>query len=68
MSEQLKPCPFCGQSDKLNLGHLSDKDIIADDWFVECERCQFSQYAIHRRREHAIAAWNRRAETKETGE
>lgn len=59
---ELKSCPFCGNV-KVHVGHLSESDIIADDWFVECDKpegCGMSLYAIHRTRDKAIAAWNRR--------
>ncbi len=62
MGNDLRPCPFCGNTE-LELASLGD-----DDWFVECEKnyvkgrgCGMSLHAIHPTREAAIAAWNMRS-------
>lgn len=63
MSEaKLKPCPFCGKTNKLDIDHLSKNDEVADDWCVECDRCRFSQHAVHMTKQDAIAAWNTRVD------
>jgi hypothetical protein len=53
MSE-LKPCPFCGNTEPLVMG-------ASDGWYVVCDMpetcCVKSGYDT---REEAIAAWNRR--------
>ncbi|WP_420239241.1 Lar family restriction alleviation protein [Telmatobacter bradus] len=61
MDEELKPCPFCGRTESLEVNCLA-----GDDWFVSCEMdmtCQMSQHAVHPTRETAIIAWNRRPHT-----
>lgn len=54
MSEELKPCPFCGSSDVV-LQNLTDED----DNYVSCNSCEVQQIATHTR-DMAIKAWNRR--------
>lgn len=55
MSDELKPCPFCGR--EVNLTH--DDDGCP---FVGCHYCDFTLPAyIHGFEVNAIAAWNRRA-------
>lgn len=56
MSEELKPCPFCG-GEAIVKG--SDKMLI---WWVDCKtsQCHASDNADTLSREAAIAAWNRR--------
>ena len=56
MSEQLKPCPFCGQIDELTLDTLGDPD----DWFIECDRCHVGTHAIFRGEAATVAFWNTR--------
>jgi Lar family restriction alleviation protein len=55
MSEDLKPCPFCG-SNALELQNL----VGDDDFFVSCEDCGIQQIANHTSDE-AVQKWNRRA-------
>lgn len=66
MNEELKPCPFCGNT------NVKAWNLAGDDWFVECEKnyvkqcgCGMSLHAIHPTREAAISAWNTRARTVE---
>lgn len=53
MSEELKPCPFCGR------GHLFSSSNQADMEFVGCDDCGAEGPA--REGLEAIAAWNTRA-------
>ena len=53
MSEGLKPCPFCGQTERLHKGDTGYGIT------VYCE-CRNSTRTYHSE-EQAIAAWNRRA-------
>lgn len=55
---ELKPCPFCGLSDKLTFDNLGG----LDDYCIECDRCRFGQHAVHTNAQ-AIVAWNTRFET-----
>lgn len=58
MSEQLKPCPFCGSKDIGTSYHLPmfGEDML---YFVVCNDCGAMSY--HSRVEkRAIEAWNRR--------
>jgi len=59
MSEELKPCPFCGST---NLGFLS---LFA--WEVQCNLC-LAEGPKADTREEAIAAWNRRANEGESND
>lgn len=52
MSEQLKPCPFCGQTPGI------DYSDALDAYVVVCEDCPANQFDD--RRGGAIATWNTR--------
>jgi Lar family restriction alleviation protein len=65
MSDNLKPCPFCG-------GEAVVKCICdagrpdTDDWWVSCSGCRVERPSTRKSeivhsRDEAIAAWNRRA-------
>lgn len=54
MNISLKPCPFCGESNKVFLRSTIDET----GYWVECVTCR-TQQGI-RKRESAIDAWNRR--------
>ncbi len=54
MSEELKPCPFCGSK---NI-RIWDNDNILP--WVQCNDC-LTSIATRETREEAITAWNRRA-------
>jgi Lar family restriction alleviation protein len=56
MSEELKPCPFCGSED-VTLENL----FCIDDWYVSCNKCDIQQIAKYKKDE-AILRWNQRAE------
>ena len=58
MNEELKPCPFCGRKDRLNIDHYKSDG----EWFsyVECEKCM-ANGPVGRQTIDAIDAWNRRA-------
>ena len=57
MTEQLKPCPFCGSTD-LNFFC----DVESGTYMVRCRNCStlFKQY--HAVKDEAKEAWNRRAD------
>jgi Lar family restriction alleviation protein len=60
MSEELKPCPFCGGTGELEVGSIGRIRLVVcnnNDCLVEGP--------IGHSRDEAIAAWNRRA--KEEG-
>lgn len=56
---KLKPCPFCGRDDKLEVGIPSSKFA---SWFsIDCRRCESTgprSYTV----DGAIRAWNERVE------
>ena len=54
MSE-LKPCPFCGESDQPSLTHEGDRG-----WIVTCHDCGSEVNQEWVKASDAIAAWNTR--------
>lgn len=58
MSDELKPCPFCG-------GNSIKVDQWAT-WYCRCENCGSEQ--ISTTKEGAITAWNTRAQGPGPGE
>jgi Lar family restriction alleviation protein len=54
MSEELKPCPFCGEN-KLIL-----QEIIANNCYVKCLLC-ITDGPVGENEQEAIDAWNKRA-------
>lgn len=59
MSNELKPCPFCG-GDNLGLNHTGERPEEATLWWVDCYECSESSHPRGSSKA-AIAAWNRRA-------
>lgn len=57
MSEELKPCPFCGGN--------AESRMYDNEWFVQCIQCFNSTAADHQQEADAVAAWNRRAQPAE---
>lgn len=60
MSEELKPCPFCGGEAYERKDHKAS-DSFNFYWHVICEKCHCSSpsYTLGHF-DKAIAAWNRR--------
>lgn len=54
MSEELKPCPFCGGEAEMRLYDC--------EYFAQCIECFSSTAADHQTEEDAASAWNRRAQ------
>ena len=46
MSEELKPCPFCGGEGKLILGHYSEDSRMDTPWYVKCKSCSATSTAV----------------------
>lgn len=70
MSEELKPCPFCGGEAELKSHHFDDDGLTL--WFVRCKTRPYDvdegdacytadSFITFRDKEAAIEAWNRRA-------
>ena len=67
MTEQLKPCPFCGKA-----AYIGGDEGGADGFFAGCQECFCNVGKAYGRSampshmfaspDEAIAAWNRRAE------
>ena len=57
MTENPRPCPFCGASVRLVRGP------IAGTWMFVCDQCgaDVCFYGAEKPRNKAVAAWNRRA-------
>ena len=60
MSEQLKPCPFCGGKVKMVNG------IIARTIVFICEKCgaDVMFFGAEKNKDKAVKAWNRRVENE----
>lgn len=56
MSEELKPCPFCGGKAK----EFTGEDAAPHRWTVECDAC--GAHVGSGTRHRARTKWNRRAE------
>lgn len=52
---ELKPCPFCGEKDAIEID--SYKDSGADWFFVTCRECQ-AQGTVCGTKQDAIDTWN----------
>jgi len=56
MSEELKPCPFCGSE---------NTEFDFEKWVVVCNQCLAKgPYTHYEPREEAAQLWNSRAEDK----
>ena len=60
MSDELKPCPFCGAVPTAH--HIYNR---GDREFVRCPTCLAHGPWVNINNTCPIAAWNRRADTKE---
>lgn len=56
MSEELKPCPFCGGEAIL--------EWEGDSYVISCKECN-AEITFEQTRKSAIKAWNRRTEVAE---
>ena len=63
MSEELKSCPFCGDTRGLKVFGANTDDTLVLSSYVSCENC-YSEGPIKRTRSEAITAWNTRAGEK----
>ncbi|MBO7330062.1 MAG: Lar family restriction alleviation protein [Lentisphaeria bacterium] len=54
MSEELKPCPFCGQD--VSIGPVDD---CTHYWYVCCEDCDITRFIFGSKQE-SIKIWNTR--------
>ena len=58
MTDELKPCPFCGNEARVRAQHWDDGSHV---WWVECAACEAEGMRCDDG-QHAIDAWNTRAE------
>ena len=58
MTEDLKPCPFCGGKAILGI----DENDRKRPYFVYCDKCNNST-AFYKSKRKAVEAWNRRVES-----
>lgn len=59
MSDELKPCPFCGA----HLPHMWSLTLDGKEHSIKCTECPGRAVFKSSTREQAIAAWNRRTDT-----
>jgi Lar family restriction alleviation protein len=61
MTDEMKPCPFCGGDDI----HLFQSKIT-EDWVIQCHGigCWIRFTILASEKDEVVAAWNRRAEPK----
>ena len=64
MSEELKPCPFCGEKAEIETWTTSTTHIKYKNYRVGCYKCGIHTdwMALNEGKASAIEAWNRRAE------
>lgn len=67
MSEELKPCPFCGGEAKLARNYIIIKGKSEKSSWVYCTKCSskttyFLRSKVERYMSTAAEAWNRRAD------
>ena len=59
MTENLKPCPFCGHSDSLKTQKQKDETTLGMFYFVCCDACEYWHTPCTSPKE-AAKYWNRR--------
>ena len=58
--KELKPCPFCGEVEKLIIFPTEgERDMFTHTW-VLCQNCE-AEGPCKKRESEGIEAWNRRA-------
>ena len=61
MPNELKPCPFCGESEDIDYGIMSGTMKGFD--YVQCQNCGAEINSVHNGEYiEAIEKWNRRTE------
>lgn len=56
----LKPCPFCGNSEKVKV-IIHQFATLSDSYGVECFNCKTQSYQYFDTETEAVKAWNTRA-------
>lgn len=69
MKQELKPCPFCGNTNPLVYEEPIDDKF--SEWIVECDNhycpCNPVAHDTYQSEEEAIQAWNKRAGEEKIG-
>ena len=66
MSEELKPCPFCGESKNIRV--IIDSLLFGENVYAcKCMKCGARAPVSYKSGKYAIEHWNSRAEVKSDG-
>lgn len=60
ITEELKPCPFCGgEAERFTIGAEEPNNAGGD--VISCTRCEASSHVEFGRKENLVSRWNTRA-------
>lgn len=65
MTDDLKPCPFCGSAPEIYKDEIAEEWDMPEEWFVECTKPEDECPVMvlggpYSNREEAVRMWNTR--------